>query len=224
MSARLVPRTALKQLRWSVQRRAESTTSQVASTASSTASSTAAKAKETASQAAGKAQQGLSRVTSSAGNAVSSAATSASEAASASTGRIGQAMNFVQSLYPPTMYYMRVAGELGRLMIQGRNMYPPTMQTINSYLTPVQNAIRNPSSLMSRTTSTATSAANTAQNAATEAASNPQSFLTRLRNFDTTTLQTAGVVTAEVVGFFCLGEMLGRLKIVGYWGAHGEHH
>lgn len=36
---------------------------------------------------------------------------------------------------------------------------------------------------------------------------------------------SAGVVVAEVIGFFTVGEMLGRLKIIGYRSSapHGEH-
>ncbi len=34
---------------------------------------------------------------------------------------------------------------------------------------------------------------------------------------------TAGVVGAEVLGFFTVGEMLGRMKLVGYTGDQ-EHH
>lgn len=94
-----------------------------------------------------------------------------------------------------------------------------TMQTIQSYLTPLQNAIRNPSSVMSRTGAMAESATDTALN-------NPSSFLTRLRNFDTATLTSVGVITAEVIGFFTVGEMIGRFKIIGYRSSnsHEEHH
>jgi F-type H+-transporting ATPase subunit g len=88
---------------------------------------------------------------------------------------------------------------------------------VQSYMTPVTNAIRNPSSLASRTASIAESTAETAAN-------NPQSFLTRLRNLDSATLITAGVVGAETIGFFTIGEMIGRLKIIGYRGGHAEHH
>ena len=91
------------------------------------------------------------------------------------------------------------------------------MQTIQAYLQPATKALRNPSGVLS-------SAQNTAQGTAQTAANNPQSFLTRLRNFDGETLTTAGIVTAETIGFFTIGEMLGRLKIVGYRGGHSEHH
>lgn len=98
------------------------------------------------------------------------------------------------------------------------------MQTIQSYTQPMMNAVRNPSSLMNRASSTAQSATKTASETAQTAYSNPQDFLTRLRNLDTATLTTVGVVSAEVLGFFTVGEMIGRFKIVGYRGAHGEHH
>lgn len=65
------------------------------------------------------------------------------------------------------------------------------------------------------------SAASSAANTAASAASNPQGFLTRLRNMDAQTLTTTGIVAAEALGFFTIGEMIGRFKIVGY---HGEVH
>lgn len=54
----------------------------------------------------------------------------------------------------------------------------------------------------------------------------PNSLLNRIRNVDNQQLINAGVVTAEVIGFFTVGEMIGRMKIVGYRGgnAHAEHH
>lgn len=103
------------------------------------------------------------------------------------------------------------------------------MQTVQTYLTPVQNALRNPSALLNQTSSSAKQATQTAQKVAQDTAKtaveNPQSFLTRLRNLDTATLTTVGVVTAETIGFFSVGEMLGRFKIVGYRSsAPAEHH
>nr|POE79988.1 atp synthase subunit g, mitochondrial [Quercus suber] len=223
MSATLLPRLALRQSRSLVQRRAASTTSEAASKAKDTASSIASKASETA----GQAQQGLSRVSSSAGNAASSAAASAGRALSGIGGTTGQLISFVQGasavrycqqhtidktpqgLIPPTIYYARVVGELGKIVAQGRGMSPPTVQQIQSYATPLQNALRNPSSLMSSVQSTASSTAQTA-------ASNPETFLVRVRNLDSATLTTIGVIAAETLGFFSVGTMIGRMKIVGY--------
>ncbi|KAK5121329.1 hypothetical protein LTR85_005495 [Meristemomyces frigidus] len=223
MAPTTLPRLAFRQSRWALQKRAASTTTEAAQ---NTASSGAAKAKEGASQAAGKAQQGLSRVTSSAGSTMSSAASRASAAVSGIGGRTGQAISFVQSLIPPTIYYARVGGELMKLMFQGRNMYPPNMQTVQSYLTPMQNALRNPSALLNRSATQAGAAVEkTAESTAQTAMNNPETFLTRLRNFDASTMTTVAVVTAEVIGFFSVGEMIGRFKVIGYRGdPHGEHH
>jgi F-type H+-transporting ATPase subunit g len=45
-----------------------------------------------------------------------------------------------------------------------------------------------------------------------------------VRSMDSATLVSASIVAAETIGFFCVGEMIGRLKIVGYRGGHSEHH
>jgi F-type H+-transporting ATPase subunit g len=79
------------------------------------------------------------------------------------------------------------------------------MSTLQSYLSPLQNALRNPSSLMNR-----------GQQVAETAAKNPETFLVRLRNMDSATWTQVGIVGAETIGFFSVGEMLGRFKIVGY--------
>lgn len=92
------------------------------------------------------------------------------------------------------------------------------MQTVQQYLQPVTNALRNPSALGSQT-------AKAAERSADAAINSPQSFLTRLRNLDNATLTSVGIITAETIGFFSVGEMIGRFKIVGYRGAGGhEHH
>lgn len=92
-----------------------------------------------------------------------------------------------------------------------------TVQTLQSYLTPVQNAVRNPSALASKSAQAAASTADTAL-------TNPQSFLTRLRNLDSAALGTVAIITAETIGFFSVGEIIGRFKIVGYRGETHAHH
>ena len=49
-------------------------------------------------------------------------------------------------------------------------------------------------------------------------------MLSTVRNMDRAQWATAGVVVAEVLGFFTVGEMIGRLKLVGYRGdvQHGH--
>ncbi len=51
----------------------------------------------------------------------------------------------------------------------------------------------------------------------------PEGILNRMRNLSNQQLVSAGVVTAEVLGFFTVGEMIGRFKVVGYRGDE-EHH
>lgn len=67
-------------------------------------------------------------------------------------------------------------------------------------------------------------ASGAAESAAEGAANNPQSLVNRVRSMDSATMVSAGIVAAETLGFFCVGEMIGRFKIVGYRGGHSEHH
>jgi len=96
------------------------------------------------------------------------------------------------------------------------------MQTVQSYLQPVQNALRNPSSLVNQSAQRMGSAV---ENTAQQAVQQPESFMTQLRNMDSGAMITVGVVAAEAIGFFSIGEMIGRFKIIGYRGdAHGGEH
>ncbi|KXT16605.1 hypothetical protein AC579_6652 [Pseudocercospora musae] len=211
-----VPRLVLRQSRFLVQRRAASTTSEAANAASKGATA----AKETAQSTASKASEGLSRVTSSAGPALSKVASSASNAVSSIGGRTGRVISFVQGLVPHVVYYGKVAGELGKIIYNGRSMQPPSMQTVQSYLTPLTNAVRNPSTAASLVSKTAQAAERSAEAAINQ----PQSFLTRLRNLDSATLTQVGVVGAETIGFFSIGEIIGRFKLVGYRSSAPAHH
>jgi F-type H+-transporting ATPase subunit g len=129
------------------------------------------------------------------------------------------------ALIPPTIYYSRVGLELARIIFRGQQMSPPyvirgqdtcmvsltagsTVAQFQSYFQPVVNAARNPRSLMSTASSTANSV-------------NPESVLSSIRNVNGRQLAAVGIVFAEVLGFFTVGEMVGRMKLVGY---HGEMH
>ena len=249
MQTSRLPRLAFRQSRWVLQRRAQSSTTE---SATQTVSEQANKAKEGASQAASRAQQGLSRVTSSAGNVLNSASNAAGNAVSRIGGRTGSLINRVQGSFMfdhealtavnedlkssnttnnllcprrrrighnnlPRPKYAASVNQIHFQLRSPTTNFSRTMQTVQSYLTPLTNAVRNPSSLMSQ-------GARAAESTTQSAVSNPQSFLERVRNMDSATLLAAGIVTAETVGFFCVGEMIGRLKIVGYHGGHGEHH
>ena len=51
----------------------------------------------------------------------------------------------------------------------------------------------------------------------------PERILSAIRNVDRRQLASGGVIFAEVLGFFTVGEMVGRMKLVGYRGDR-EHH
>ncbi|KAL2871832.1 F1F0 ATP synthase subunit g [Aspergillus lucknowensis] len=174
---------------------------------SSSSGQGASKATEMASSTASKAQEGLSRVTSSAGPAISGAAQGLGNALKKVGGRTGKVVSFVESLIPPTLYYSKVGLELGKLVFRGQNMTPPSAATFQSYFQPLINLARNPAALKN---------ANPVS---------PQSILTRIRNANRKEIALAGVTAAEVIGFFTVGEIIGRLNIVGYRGQpdHGHH-
>ena len=54
--------------------------------------------------------------------------------------------------------------------------------------------------------------------------SSPQSYLQQMRNISTVQLATGGVILAECLGFFTVGEMIGRFKLIGYRGEPASHH
>ena len=73
------------------------------------------------------------------------------------------------------------------------------------------NAVRNPSTIIS-----------SARSAASGAASD--GILSSIRNVNRKQLTSVSVVFAELLGFFTVGTMIGRMKIVGYHGeVHHEH-
>lgn len=52
----------------------------------------------------------------------------------------------------------------------------------------------------------------------------PQALVQQIRNIGTPQLAAGGVILAECLGFFTVGEMVGRFKLVGYHGETGAHH
>jgi F-type H+-transporting ATPase subunit g len=75
----------------------------------------------------------------------------------------------------------------------------------------VINAVRNPGTIMLSASSAASAAA-------------PEGILSSIRNANRKQLISVSVVFAELLGFFTVGTMIGRMKIVGYHGeVHHEH-
>ncbi|EAS32034.3 mitochondrial F1F0-ATP synthase G subunit [Coccidioides immitis RS] len=170
----------------------------------STTSEAAAKTKDAASSAAAKASEGLSKVKSSAGPAIAGAVSGIGSALKRVGGRTGRMVSFVESLIPPTIYYSRVAFEVTKIVFHAQKMAPPNVATFQAYFQPIFASLRQPSALLSNLSL--------------------KPYLGRIRNMDRKQLALVGVTAAEVIGFFSVGEMLGRMKIVGYRGepAHGH--
>ncbi|KAI9759295.1 MAG: hypothetical protein M4579_002424 [Chaenotheca gracillima] len=187
--------------------RQSSTTSEAAQAASTGAS----KASGAASNVTSKASEGLSRVTSSAGPAISGAARGVGNALGRIGGRTGRFIGFVESMIPPTVYYSKVGFELSKIVFRGQKMSPPSLQAFQSYFQPLIHAARNPSGAFSTLAPSTQSLA-------------PSNILNSARNVDRQQLVTLGVISAELLGFFTVGEMVGRMKIVGYRGEKEEHH
>ncbi|KAI9817178.1 MAG: hypothetical protein M1827_001290 [Pycnora praestabilis] len=182
-----------------------------ASSTSEAASAGASKAKETASEATSKASEGLSRVKSSADSGISKASQGMSSTMGRIGGRTGRMIGFVESMIPPTIYYSRVGLELSKLIFQGQKMSPPSVATFQSYFQPLVNVVRHPMSVFTHTTTSTNTMS-------------PEHILSQIRSLNRESMVTVGVVFAEVLGFFTVGEMLGRFKLVGYRGEVGEHH
>ena len=85
-----------------------------------------------------------------------------------------------------------------------------SLQAFQSYAQPLYNALRHPAKVFTQ--------------ASTSSAATPESILSRIRNMDGKQLASAGIIGAEVLGFFTVGEMLGRRKLVGYRGDKEHHH
>ncbi|KAL0935358.1 mitochondrial f1f0-atp synthase [Colletotrichum truncatum] len=192
-------------------------------------STAAKKATESAKDAAGKASeysakaaQGLSRAASAAGPALSGAVNALGKVG----GRTGKVIGFIERTnidaivtlgqVPWVVYYSRVGLELSKIVFHGQKMAPPPVSTFQTYFQTALNSLKNPSGLLSSASSTASSAASAA------AAAKPSVVASRV---NAATLAAGAVVAAECLGFFTVGEMIGRFKIVGYHGeTHAAHH
>ncbi|KAK3954861.1 L-arabinitol 4-dehydrogenase [Pseudoneurospora amorphoporcata] len=171
--------------------RFESTTSQKAAEA-------AKQAGAKASELSTKASEGLSRVSSAAGPALAKYAKGLSSTLGRVGGRTGKLVAFVERQTPFVIYYSKVAAELGRIVFRGQSMTPPSVSTFQTYFQNFVKSVQSGSFF-----------------------SKAGAPLQNVRNISRTQVAAAGVLLAECLGFFTVGEMIGRLKLIGY---HGETH
>ncbi|KAI1082011.1 mitochondrial ATP synthase g subunit-domain-containing protein [Whalleya microplaca] len=190
-----------------------STAASSASKAAETAKESAAKASKAASEYSAKAAQGLSRVTSSAGPAIAGAAKGVAGSLSKVGGRTGKVIAFIERQIPLVVYWSKVGAELSKIVFRGQQMYPPPAATVQSYYQSALKQLQNPSALLQ-----------TISKATEQVTSQPASLIQRARNISNAQLAAGGVVAAECLGFFTVGEMIGRFKIIGYHGEGGAAH
>ncbi|KAL8409093.1 hypothetical protein RB594_007512 [Gaeumannomyces avenae] len=217
---------------------AKETAAKAAGAARETASKAADAAKETAARAA----EGLSRVTSAAAPALMGAAKGATEALGKVGGRTGRFIKFIEGTYhvplslfpsptretsfetdlcapvcaiastaqvPRVVYYSRVGLELGKIVFRNQQMTPPSAATFQTYFQNAWKSLQSPGALMNTIS-------------ARVPPSNPMQAVRGLSNAQ---LAAGGVLVAELLGFFTVGEIIGRFKLIGYHGdAHAAHH
>lgn len=210
MSAPAASRLVLRHSRFVFRQHGCIRNASTTSGAAQAASETATKSKETVSNISSRASEGLSRVTSSAGPALNGAAQRVNGVLSRVGGRTGRLISFTRSLIPPAIYYSKVGFELSKLVFRGQKMSPPSFDVFQSYFSSFVNVIRHPKAFFSA-----------AENSANSVTLN--GILGRIRNVNRQQLVSAGIISAEVLGFFTVGEIIGRLKLVGYRG-EVEHH
>ncbi|KAL6876565.1 mitochondrial F1F0-ATP synthase, subunit G [Trichoderma novae-zelandiae] len=165
-------------------------------------------AKDTAKDAAGKAKeyqakaaQGLSRVAGAAGPAIAGAARGLTSALGKVGGRTGKLISFIEKQTPQAIYYGKVALETGKIVFHAQKMSPPSLATFQSFYQSLWQSIQSGAILRS-----------------------PQNLLQRARSVTPGQLAAGGVLFAECLGFFTVGEMIGRFKLVGYRGETASHH
>jgi F-type H+-transporting ATPase subunit g len=77
---------------------------------------------------------------------------------------------------------------------------------MQTYMQSALSTLRQPSALISRLGNT-----------------NPNNVLSQVRSMSSAQWMSAGVVAAEVLGFFSVGEIIGRFKLVGYREKEAHH-
>ncbi|CCX06517.1 putative mitochondrial F1F0-ATP synthase g subunit [Pyronema domesticum] len=118
--------------------------------------------------------------------------------AASTGGRTGAVLKKIQAAIPPTVYYSKVGIELAKLVFRGQKMTPPDMATFQSTL----KSFAQPSTMSAFY----------------------KQAVESIRTCNKADAAFVGVLAAEILGFFTVGEMIGRRKIVGYRGETAHHH
>ncbi|KAH8152624.1 uncharacterized protein LAJ45_03465 [Morchella importuna] len=202
MRSSLVRSPAVRQL---TARRFASTGSETAAKATSEASAKAQEASKKAQDAVKVAAGKLGAAASGVGNSLMKVG-----------GRTGKLIHTISAMIPPAQYYGRVGLELSKLVFHGQKMAPPKLETFRTTFSPVINTLKG-----LRTAPSATISNMSSQTASLNMS--PRYLLERLQSISRAQVLAGGVLAAEVIGFFTIGEIIGRRKLIGYRGAEQHH-
>ncbi|KZZ86997.1 ATPase, F0 complex, subunit G, mitochondrial [Ascosphaera apis ARSEF 7405] len=162
-----------------------------------------------AKEASGKAQDGINQAIAKAGPVFQNAVASLRRLG----GPAAKAVSAVEKAIPPTVRVSKTAFEVSKIIVKERGFAPPSLATFKTYYQPVIKSLQAPTATIKCIYDT-TFTLSTYCNAVGKA-----------RALSKAQWAGASIVALEVLGFFSVGEMIGRRKIVGYRGdvAHEEH-
>ncbi|KAG5918043.1 hypothetical protein E4U61_002125 [Claviceps capensis] len=168
-------------------------------------STATSKAAEGTKEVASKAQDGLSRVIGAAGGV----ARGLGQTLSKIGGRTGRVIAFIERQTPFVVYYSKVTAEVAKMIYHGQRMSFPSISAFQAVYRGLWRSALNRTLFPSSRT--------LLQNAREEVLEHGTEPL-KAR------LATGTVIGLQCVGFFTVGEMLGRFKLVGYHGEPASHH
>ncbi|EPS43697.1 hypothetical protein H072_2297 [Dactylellina haptotyla CBS 200.50] len=180
------------------------------STADSAAAA-AAKAQETAANVAAKAQQMFNKGMAAAGPMAAKLGQSINSAPASSNKLVGT----VQGAIPHVVYYSKVFAELAKHVYRGQQMRPPSLEAFQNFYRPYVGPLLNPSGWWGHIKSI---------RPRISALPDPETALHRAQAIPKRDLAQYAILAAECLGFYTVGTMIGRRKIVGYRGGVKEHH
>lgn len=127
-------------------------------------------------------------------------------------------------MIPPTIYYSKVGLELAKIVFRQRAMSPPYVTPPPSNSIPIGTfkltVFRSSTIEVFQTTHKSLWQTIKSGYAKMDGAA----IVQRVRNTSRADVANAGVVACELLGFWTVGEMIGKRKIVGYRHKVESHH
>ncbi|KAF3938078.1 hypothetical protein ABW19_dt0204619 [Dactylella cylindrospora] len=121
----------------------------------------------------------------------------------------------VQGAIPHVVYWSKVTAELGKQVYKSQQMSPPSLEAIQKFYAPVTDVLLKPATWWGQIQTI---------RPRISALPDPETAWNSLRTVPAKDLAQYSVWALEFLGFFTVGTMIGRRKIVGYRGGVKEHH